>query len=223
MPILSWPQLIARRDRLPQNPIKGKYPKQSSHQVDHLLIQAYSSSASTSRSHSKSDPNSIPAHRSGYPRNTSSEKYSEHDEAASDDVDVTLAHGQDPQVLRGASSDPHHNNLQTNPTEQYTTTTSPLHIPASCDVGSASQMASYAFHQTDYSQYSPTRTDSTWGTSDQHFISFSDTPIQNDTSSNYQDNQVQLQQWAYQISNCHLTVAERLEKANWEAKRHERL
>jgi hypothetical protein len=214
---------MTRRDHLSQNPTRGKYPKQSSHQVDHLLIQAYPRSASTSRSLSKSGPTSIPAHRSSNPMNTSSESYSEHNEAATDNVDATLSHGQDPHVLHGASSDPHHNNLQTNPTEQYTTTTSPLHIPASCDVGSASQTESYAFHQTDYSQYSPTRTDSTWGTSDQHFITFSDTPIQYDTSSNYQKSQVQLQQWAYQTSSSHLTVAERLEKTNWETKRHERL
>jgi hypothetical protein len=33
----------------------------------------------------------------------------------------------------------------------------------------------------------------------------------------------QLQLWAYETSNASITIAERLEKANWEAERLERL
>jgi hypothetical protein len=157
-------------------------------------------------------------HTSSTPQQaTSSQANDEHNGVANDNVDIILEPSQDSQALYGSSFDPHHYN------DQDHTTTSLLHVPVGYGVGSASQMGSYTSHHTDHSQYSPTPTASTWGTSDQHFITSSDTPIQYDTSSNYQDNQVQLQQWAYQTSNSHLTVAERLEKANWQTKRDERL
>jgi hypothetical protein len=151
---------------------------------------------------------------------TSSQANDEHNGATNNDVDIVLTPSQDPQGLYSASFDPHH---YKNEDDQDNTTASLLHAPASYDEASASQMGAYALHQTDYSQYSPTITHYTWGTGDQPFITFSDTPIQYDTSSKYQDNQVQLQQWAYQTSNNHLTVAERLEKTNWETKRDESL
>jgi hypothetical protein len=169
---------------------------------------------------SRSDSSSRPCHRDSSILHPSSQVHDDHDEAASDNIDIPLAPSQDSQVLYGTSFDPHHD---TNADNLDNTTTSRLHVPASYDVGSTLQTEPYALHQTDHSQYSPTRTDSTWGTSGQHFITSSDTPIQYDTSSNYQDNRVQLQQWAYQTSNSHLTVAERFEKSNWETKRHERL
>lgn len=178
--------------------------------------RSFSKGGSGSRS-SQSD--SAILHTSSTPQPaTSSQANDEHNGAANDNVDIILAPSQDSQVLHGASFDPHHyNNNEDN------TTTSLLHVPVGYGVGSASQMGSYTSHHTDRSQYSPNPTASTWGTSDQYLITSSDTPIQYDTSSNLQDSQVQLQQWAYQTSNSHLTVAERLEKANWETKRHERL
>jgi hypothetical protein len=177
--------------------------------------RTFSKSGSGSRS-SQSD--SAILHTSSTPQQaTSSQANDEHSGAANNNVDIILESSQDSQVLYGASFDPHHYNDQDN------TTTSLLHVPVGHGVGSASQMGLYTSHHTDHSQYSPTPTASTWGTCDQYFITCSDTPIQYDTSSNYQDNQVQLQQWAYQTSNSHLTVAERLEKSNWETKRHEKL
>ena len=176
-------------------------------------------SKSDSRSRSSQSDSAI-LHTSSTPQHaTSTQANDEHNGAANDNVDIILAPSQDSQRLYGASFDPHLYNED----NQDNTTTSPVHVPASYDEGSASQMNSYALHQTENFQYSPTTTQYTWGTGDQQFITFSDTPIRYDTSSNYQENQVQLQQWAYQTSNSHLTVAERLEKGNWETKRHERL
>jgi hypothetical protein len=169
---------------------------------------------------SRSDSSSRPCHRDSSSLHTSLQLYDGHDEAASDNADIPLAPSQDSQVLYGTSFDPHHH---TNADNLDNITTSQLHVPASYDVGSALQTESYTLHETGHSQYSLTPTDSTWGTGDQHFITSSDTLIQYDTSSDYQDNQVQLQQWAYQTSNSHLTVAEKFEKANWETKRHEKL
>jgi hypothetical protein len=185
------------------------------------------------RSFSKSDSRSLPSygdssillHTSSAPQQaTSSQARDEQRGAVSNNVDIVLTPSQDPHVFHNAYFDPHYDNLQTNPNEKYNDTTSLPHVLANHDVGSPSHMESHALYQTDQSQYSPTHTNSTWGTDDQHYYTSSDTIIQNDKHLvDYQDNQVQLQQWAYETSNSRLTFAERLEKSNWERKRHEKL
>ena len=59
---------------------------------------------------------------------------------------------------------------------------------------------------------------------DDQFYKRSEQSIDSGTTGNtVSRNAPQLQFWAYEISNTTITIAERLEKANWEAEKLERL